>query len=84
HIPAAILSVSFTAILLACCQPILLVKYNKALSYLSLATLSTFNQACEDYYRLDFAAAIQGFEACLRINPSDNIAQIYLQRCLSH
>ncbi len=48
-----------------------------------LATLSTFNQACEDYDHKNLTAAILGFEACLRINPSDRIAEIYLQRCLS-
>ncbi len=45
-----------------------------------LATLQTYTEACS-YYNLNaYAEAAQRFEDCLRQNPSDRVAQIYLKR----
>ncbi|GET39785.1 adenylate/guanylate cyclase domain-containing protein [Microseira wollei] len=46
-----------------------------------LATKSMFEQALFLAYRHCFSEAALLFQDCLRINPSDTIAQIYLQRC---
>jgi PAS domain S-box-containing protein len=46
-----------------------------------LATKSMFEQALFLSYRHCFTEAALLFQDCLRINPSDTIAQIYLQRC---
>jgi TolA-binding protein len=45
-----------------------------------LATLQIYTEACS-YYNLNaYAEAAQRFEDCLRQNPSDRVAQIYLKR----
>ena len=46
-----------------------------------LATKSMFEEALFLSYRHAFREAALLFQDCLRINPSDTIAQIYLQRC---
>lgn len=46
-----------------------------------LVTLQAFTEACS-YYNLNaYAEAAQRFEDCLRQNPCDRVAQIYLNRC---
>jgi len=46
-----------------------------------IATLQTYIEACS-YYNLNaYRKAIEGFEECLRQNPDDNVAKIYLKRC---
>lgn len=46
-----------------------------------LATLQAYTEACS-YYNLNaYAEAAQRFEDCLRQNPGDRVAQIYLKRC---
>lgn len=46
-----------------------------------LATLQIYTEACS-YYNLNaYAQAAQRFKDCLRQNPSDRVAQIYLKRC---
>jgi TolA-binding protein len=45
-----------------------------------LATLLIYTEACS-YYNLNaYAEAGQRFEDCLRQNPGDRVAQIYLKR----
>ncbi|MFB2976280.1 adenylate/guanylate cyclase domain-containing protein [Microseira sp. BLCC-F43] len=46
-----------------------------------LATKSMFEEGLFLSYRHCFTEAALLFQDCLRINPSDTIAQIYLQRC---
>ncbi|HAZ44886.1 MAG TPA: diguanylate cyclase [Cyanobacteria bacterium UBA11369] len=46
-----------------------------------LATKSMFEEGLFLSYRHSFREAALLFQDCLRINPSDTIAQIYLQRC---
>lgn len=45
-----------------------------------LATWSLFEKALQLYYRQDYLAASQLLQECLRENPRDRVAQIYLQR----
>ncbi len=45
-----------------------------------LATLPLFTEACIDYRCQAFSLAAQRFEECLRQNPGDRIARIYLKR----
>jgi PAS domain S-box-containing protein len=46
-----------------------------------LATLKVFEGGLWLYYKRSFSEAAQMFEAVLTMNPSDTVAQIYLQRC---
>ena len=46
-----------------------------------LATKTAFEEALLLYYLHSFAEAAQLLEDCLRLNPEDTVAQIYLQRC---
>ncbi|MEB3278417.1 MAG: AAA family ATPase [Lyngbya sp.] len=45
-----------------------------------LATLPLFTEACFDYHHQAFSQAMQRFEDCLRQNPGDRVARIYLKR----
>lgn len=45
-----------------------------------LATKTQFEQALVNYYLQDWTAAARGFTACLKDNPRDRAAQIYLKR----
>ena len=46
-----------------------------------LATLKVFEGGLWLYYKRSFSEAAKMFEAVLTMNPSDTVAQIYLQRC---
>ncbi|MBW4682978.1 MAG: AAA family ATPase [Microcoleus vaginatus WJT46-NPBG5] len=46
-----------------------------------LNTLQSFTEALSLYNLEQFNKAAQLFEACLRLNPGDQVAQIYRQRC---
>ncbi|NER51727.1 MAG: guanylate cyclase, partial [Symploca sp. SIO1A3] len=46
-----------------------------------LATKSTFEQGLWRYHQSFFQEAVEWFQNCLEINPSDRAAQIYLERC---
>ena len=46
-----------------------------------LATKTAFEEALLLYYLHSFAEAAQLLEDCLRLNPEDTVAQIYLKRC---
>jgi PAS domain S-box-containing protein len=46
-----------------------------------LQTRTRFEQALMLYYCDDWHHAAQRFEACIRDNPGDSVAPIYLQRC---
>ena len=48
-----------------------------------LATLPKFEEALLFYYMQNFAPAAEGFEECLRQNPEDRAASIYLERSRS-
>ncbi len=45
-----------------------------------LASVATFNLACEQYYRRAFADAAAGFENCLSACPRDRTAALFLDR----
>ncbi|MEQ8959255.1 MAG: hypothetical protein RLP02_15265 [Coleofasciculus sp. C2-GNP5-27] len=47
-----------------------------------LATLQLFTEALFYYDQQHFSDAVQLFQAVLQINPTDQVAQIYLERCL--
>ncbi|MEQ9000787.1 MAG: ATP-binding protein [Coleofasciculus sp. B1-GNL1-01] len=47
-----------------------------------LATLQLFTEALFYYDQHYFSDAVQLFQAVLQINPTDQVAQIYLERCL--
>ncbi|WP_228060517.1 AAA family ATPase [Coleofasciculus sp. LEGE 07092] len=53
----------------------------RELREVKLATVSTFEEGLLLYYRDRFSEAAQRFVDCLRINPSDRVAQIYWERC---
>lgn len=46
-----------------------------------LATKTAFEEALLLYHLHSFNEAAQLFEDCLRLNPEDTVAQIYLERC---
>jgi adenylate cyclase len=46
-----------------------------------LVTKTAFEEALLLYHLHSFAGAAQLFEDCLRLNPTDTVAQIYLERC---
>lgn len=46
-----------------------------------LATKTAFEEALLLYHLHEFGKAAQLFEDCLRLNPEDTVAQIYLMRC---
>lgn len=46
-----------------------------------LATKTAFEEALLLYHLHSFPEAAQLFEDCLRLNPEDTVAQIYLERC---
>jgi hypothetical protein len=46
-----------------------------------LATKTAFEEALLLYNLHSFSEAAQLFEDCLRLNPEDTVAQIYLERC---
>lgn len=46
-----------------------------------LATKTAFEEALLLYHLHSFSNAAQLFEDCLRLNPTDTVAQIYLERC---
>jgi hypothetical protein len=48
-----------------------------------LATKSMFEEGLFFYYQQAYREAVKQFEAVLRINPSDRVAQIYIERCRS-
>ncbi|MBD0302870.1 MAG: response regulator [Tolypothrix sp. T3-bin4] len=48
-----------------------------------LATKSIFEEGLFFYYQQAYQEAVTQFEAVLRINPSDRVAQIYIERCRS-
>jgi PAS domain S-box-containing protein len=48
-----------------------------------LATKSIFEEGLFFYYQQAYREAVIQFEAVLRINPSDRVAQIYIERCRS-
>lgn len=48
-----------------------------------LATKAIFEEAVSLYNLKDYQGAKQGFDKCLRINPLDKVAQIYLNRVQS-
>ncbi len=43
--------------------------------------ISNFNEAVFEYRKKGFVAAIKLFESCLRLNPNDYTAKLYLERC---
>ena len=47
-----------------------------------LATLQLFTEALFYYDQQHFSDAVQLFQTVLQINPTDQVAQIYLERCL--
>lgn len=47
-----------------------------------LETKTNFEQALVFYYMNRFTEATELFSRCLEHNPADNVAQIYMQRCL--
>ncbi|NES73382.1 MAG: hypothetical protein F6K24_53430, partial [Okeania sp. SIO2D1] len=49
-----------------------------------LLTKSVFEKACILYTQNLFREAAHLFQDCLRKNPSDRVAQIYLKRCHGH
>ncbi|WP_071518328.1 adenylate/guanylate cyclase domain-containing protein [Geitlerinema sp. PCC 9228] len=46
-----------------------------------LATVGIFEQGLFSYYRHAWQEAADLFQACVRLNPEDRVAQIYLERC---
>jgi TolA-binding protein len=46
-----------------------------------LVTKQEFEQGLLFYHSGSLSQAAQRFENCLRINPNDTVAQIYLKRC---
>jgi class 3 adenylate cyclase/CheY-like chemotaxis protein len=52
-----------------------------ALRQAKLATTGIFEEGVLYYYGSSFRKAAQQFEECLRQNPDDKVAQIYLDRC---
>jgi TolA-binding protein len=46
-----------------------------------LATKQEFEQGLLLYYMGSLGEAAHRFQECLHVNPSDTVAQIYLQRC---
>ncbi|HIK31172.1 MAG TPA: response regulator [Oscillatoriales cyanobacterium M59_W2019_021] len=49
-----------------------------------LATAGIFEEGVLFYYGSSFRKAAHQFEECLRQNPEDKVAQIYLDRCRQH
>jgi len=49
-----------------------------------LITKSIFEEAIQLYNKGSYPEAARFFEKCLRINPADQVAQIYLERTQSH
>ena len=49
-----------------------------------LITKSIFEEAIELYNKGSYPEAARFFQKCLRINPQDKVAQIYLERTQSH
>lgn len=46
-----------------------------------LATKTPFETALLHFYQGNHETAAQGFQACLKVNPQDQVVQVYLERC---
>ena len=56
----------------------------KAIALGKVNTRSCFEMALLEYAQQHYTKATEGFQSCLKENLDDEVARLYLQRCIKH